>query len=115
MNKLIVLAAILWAGLHGCVRAAEPAIAATVYGYPQFLVEDQVTVKVTVKWFKTEGELHSACANQFKAQVSGRIAGCFMPDSSTIYAMKPVSWGDFSRLHILGHEFWHALGERHSQ
>lgn len=67
----------------------------------------EVTVRVH---FGTQEEISTLCRFYDPARRNA-ITSCYF--AGTIYAVQPTSFNDTTRLMILGHEFWHALGATH--
>lgn len=73
----------------------------------------RTTVTVNVVWLKTQKEVDLVCSIIGNTKPKGTILGCYVEQTTTIYAVEPKDFDDSWGLHILGHEFWHALGAKH--
>lgn len=71
---------------------------------------------VHMRWMKSFIEVNNAC-NKYVSMPMLSILGCTVFDgydgSITIIAVEPDDFNDHTKLEILGHEFWHALGAKH--
>ena len=83
--------------------------------YPDKASSTRTTVTVHIVWlphFKATNYWCSFLSGSL-IPTDGTIVGCYDPSTSTIYAVEPQNFNDLTRLEILGHEFWHALGAMH--
>ena len=85
--------------------------------YPDSAKSTRTTVTVHIIWLPSFNAVNHLCS--FLAghpiPTDGIIVGCYEPQSQTIFAVEPKNFDDSTRLEILGHEFWHALGASHPE
>lgn len=86
--------------------------------YPDEAHSTRTTVTVHVVWLPSYNAVTHLCSwigNEPPPELPSIILGCYERSTRTIYAVQPKSFNDHERLHILGHEFWHALGAEHPE
>lgn len=109
-GKLLFGAAFLLSScvtVSGITKTAPPQ-------YPEHAKSTRTSVTVTVVWMDNFRAVNAVCTYLMQAPQRA-IVGCFDPSTNTIYAVEPASFNDATRLEILGHEFWHALGAVHPE
>lgn len=85
--------------------------------YPDEAHSTRTTVTVHIVWLKSFDAVNEYCSFLMGQPIpkDGKIVGCYNSETSTIYAVEPKNFNDTTRLGILGHEFWHALGAEHPE
>lgn len=91
------------------------ACAGPKFQYPDHAEATRSRVTVNVVWLPTFRDVHALCAFLIENEPKNGYVGCYDPVTNTIYAVQPANFNDKTRLEILGHEFWHALGAEHPE